>query len=164
MSFPTVYKGSFLSPNLVKCVIFHIKFFVSISIVRNCATIQMKLVLTRDATIQFFQNRSDTTNSEDRPIPIQSDTSAVFFFLCHFEFLYFSVLTRSSLFCVLNTIYCSVSQLVGQKCWVSQKWVARLFWVAGRGSRIVYSQRNDINKKLNSKCFSDARLILKDAH
>ncbi len=152
MSFPTVYKGSFLSPNLVKCVIFHIKFFVSISIVRNCATIQMKLVLTRDATIPFFQNRSDTTNSEDRPIPIQSDTSAGFFFLCHFEFLYFSVLTRS-LFCVLNTIYYSVSQLVGQ--------VARLFWVAGRGSRIIYSQRNDINKKLNSKCFYFKRRALK---
>ncbi len=28
------------------------------------------------------------------------------------------MLTRSSLFCVLNTIYYSVSQLVGQKCWV----------------------------------------------
>ncbi len=28
------------------------------------------------------------------------------------------MLTRSSLFCVLNTIYYRVSQLVGQKCWV----------------------------------------------
>ncbi len=38
-------------------------------------------VLSRDASIPFFQNRSDTANSEDRPIPIQSDTSAgVFFF------------------------------------------------------------------------------------
>ncbi len=25
--------------------------------------------------------------------------------------------------------------------------------------QIVYSQRNDINKKRNSKCFSDARLL-----
>ncbi len=38
----------------------------------------------RDATIPFFQNRSDTVNSEDRPI--QSDTSAVFFI-----FLFFNV-------------------------------------------------------------------------
>ncbi len=27
------------------------------------------------------------------------------------------------------------------------------------GSRIVYSKRNDINKKCNSKCFSDATLL-----
>ncbi len=33
----------------------------------------------RDATIQFIQNRSDTENSEDWPISIQSDTSAVLF-------------------------------------------------------------------------------------
>ncbi len=82
--------------------------------------------------IKKIQNRSDPANSEDRPIPIQSDTSA---FkkkkLCNLEFLYFSVLTRSSLFGVLNTIYYSVSQLVGQKCWVSKsglrdcsEWVA----------------------------------------
>ncbi len=31
-------------------------------------------------------------------------------------------------------------------------------------SRIVYSQRNNINKKSNSKCFSDATFILKDVH
>ncbi len=43
------------------------------------------------------------------------------FFKCKLEFLYFSVLTRSSLFCVLNTIYYSVSQLVGQKCWVCSR-------------------------------------------
>ncbi len=87
-------------------------------------------IWTRDATIQFFQNRSDTTNSEDRPIPIQSDTSAgiIFFFKCNLEFLYFSVLTRLSLFCVLNTIYYSVSQLVGAG-YAAQTWVARPFWV-----------------------------------
>ncbi len=58
----------------------------------------------------------------------QSDTTVFFFFffLCNLEFLYFSVLTLSSLFCELNTIYYSVSQLVGQK------WVARPFW-EGRG-------------------------------
>ncbi len=86
----------------------------------------------RDATIPFFQNRSDTVNSEDRPIPIQSDNSAFFFylFLCNLEFLYFSVLTRSSLFCVLNTIYYSVSQLVGQKCWVCSPKVGRGLFTA----------------------------------
>ncbi len=30
-------------------------------------------VETRDTTIPFFQIRSDTAHSEDRPIPIQSD-------------------------------------------------------------------------------------------
>ncbi len=35
------------------------------------------VILSRDATIPFFPNRSDTANSEDRPIPIQSDTGAV---------------------------------------------------------------------------------------
>ncbi len=50
-------------------------------------------IMTREATIPFFQNRSNTANSEDRPIPIQYDTSAVFFFLCNLEFLYFTVLT-----------------------------------------------------------------------
>ncbi len=98
----------------------------------------------------FFQNRSDTGNSEDRPIPIQSDTVQflfiyIFLFLCNLEFLYFSVLTRSSLFCVLNTIYYSVSQLVGQKCWVCSPKVG--CETVLRGSQIVYSQRNDINKK-----------------
>ncbi len=115
-------------------------------------------VLSRDATIQFFQNRSDTANSEDRPIPIQSDTSAgvFFFFLCNLEFLYFSVLTRSSLFCVLNTIYYSVSQLVCQKCWVCSVTVLK-------GSRIVYSQRNDINKKTCMKAVDTVRSSDSDA-
>ncbi len=64
---------------------------------------------------------------------------------------------RSSLFCVLNTIYYSVSQLVGQKCWVCSPKVG--CETVLRGLRIVYSQRNNINKKRNSKCFSDARLL-----
>ncbi len=33
----------------------------------------------RDATIPFFQNRSDTENSRDRLLLMQSDTSALFF-------------------------------------------------------------------------------------
>ncbi len=65
------------------------------------------------------------------------------------------MLTRSSLFCVLNTIYYSVSQLVGQNCWVCSPKVG--CETVLRGSQIIYSQRNDISKKLNSKCF-----ILKD--
>ncbi len=69
------------------------------------------------------------------------------------------MLTRSSLFCVLNTIYYSVSQLVGQMCWVCSPKVGRETVLSGW--RIIYSQRNDINKKRNSKCFSDARLLLK---
>ncbi len=56
---------------------------------------------SRDATIPFFQNRSDTENSEECPIPIQSDTRAVLFFyqsiiiffFMNVEFLHFSVLT-----------------------------------------------------------------------
>ncbi len=87
------------------------------------------------------------------PIPAH----VFFFFLCNLEFLYFSVLTRSSLFCVLNTIYYSVSQLVGQKCWV---WSPKVCCeTVLSGSWIIYSQRNDINKKHNSKWFSDARLL-----
>ncbi len=38
-------------------------------------------IMTRDATIPFLQNRSNTANSEDRPILIQYDTSAVFFLM-----------------------------------------------------------------------------------
>ncbi len=84
------------------------------------------------------------------PIP------ALFFFLCilSIEFLYFSVLTRSSLFCVLNAIYYSVSQLFGQKSWVCCSKVGCETIL--RGSRIVYSQRNDINKKL---CQHDAKTL-----
>ncbi len=96
-------------------------------------------IVSRDATIQFFQNRSDTANSEDRPSKFFF--FFFFFFLCNSEFLYFSVLTRSSLFCVINTIYYSVSQLVGQKCWVCSPKV-RCETVL-RGSRIVYSQRTN---------------------
>ncbi len=58
------------------------------------------------------------------------------------------MLTRSSLFSVLNTINYSVSQLVGQKCWVCSPKVG--CETVLRGSRIEYSQRNDINKKRNS--------------
>ncbi len=51
MSFPTVYKWSFLSSNLIKSSFTSNSYFVSINsvrIIRNCrvATIQMKLVLT----------------------------------------------------------------------------------------------------------------------
>ncbi len=108
------------------------------------------VILSRDATIPFLPNRSDTANSEDRPIPIQSDTGAVKKKkkCCNLEFLIFSVLTRLSLFCVLNTIYYSVSQLVGQKCWVCSPKVGCETVLSG--SRIVYSQRNNINKKSNS--------------
>ncbi len=96
----------------------------------------------RDAMIPFFQNRSNTAHSEDRPMPIHSDTSTGFFlFLCNLEFLYFSVLTRSSFFCVLNTIYYSISQLVGQKCWVCSPKVGQETVLSGL--RIIYSQRND---------------------
>ncbi len=101
---------------------------------------------SRDATIPFFQNQSDTANSEDRPVPIQSNTSAGFYF-CNLEFLYFSVLTHSSLFCVLNTIYYSVSQLVGQKCWVCSPKVC--CETVLRGSRIVYCQESALTHCLS---------------
>ncbi len=85
-------------------------------------------------------------------MPIHSDTSAGFFlFLCNLEFLYFSVLTRSSFFCVLNTIYYSVSQLVGQKCWVCSPKVGQEIVLSGRG---LFTAK-EMTK--NSKCFSDAR-------
>ncbi len=132
-------------------------YYAKIPIIRN-TVVWPQCVKTRDATIPFFQNQSDPASSEDRPIPIHSDTRAGFLiFLCNLEFLYFSVLTRSSLFCVLNTIYYSVSQLVGQKCWVCSPKVDRETILSV--SRIIYCQRNDINKKRNSKCFSDARLL-----
>ncbi len=54
------------------------------------------------------------------------------------------------------TIYYSVSQLVGQKCWVCSPKMGCETVLSG--SRIIYSQRNE-NKKRNSKCFSDARLL-----
>ncbi len=31
MSYPTVYKWSFISPNFIKCVIFHIKFLLCLN-------------------------------------------------------------------------------------------------------------------------------------
>ncbi len=61
------------------------------------------LLTTRDATIPFFQIRSDPENSEYRPIPIRSDPSAVFLFCCFFinvEFLYFCV----TLLCVKHNL------------------------------------------------------------
>ncbi len=102
----------------------------------------------------FF--RTDIANSEDRPIQIQSDTSASFLFiciifLCNLEFLYFSVLTRRHSSVCLNTICYSVSILVGQKWWVCSPKVG--CETVLRGSRIVYSQRNDINKKVILNAF-----------
>ncbi len=42
--------------------------------------LKVKLQDCRDTMIPLFQKRSNTENSEDRPIPSQFDTSAVFFF------------------------------------------------------------------------------------
>ncbi len=101
-------------------------------------------VYIRDATIQFF--RTDPIPNILRiglyrfnPIP------ARLIFKINVEFLYFSVLTWSSLFCVLNSLLQCFSTS-GSK--VQPK----------SGSRIVYIQRN-INKKRNSKYFSDAGLL-----
>ncbi len=44
-----------------------------------CILLYNNTVISRDATIPFFQNRSDPEKSEDRSIPIQSDTCAVLF-------------------------------------------------------------------------------------
>ncbi len=55
----------------------------------------------RDATIPFFQIRSDPENSEYRPIPIRSDPiPAQFFFKINVEFLYFCV----TLLCVKHNL------------------------------------------------------------
>ncbi len=107
------------------------------------------IVKIRDATIPFFPNRFDPIPhnlriGRYRSIPIPAQWFFIYFF-CNLEFGYFSVLTRSSLFCVLNTIYYSVSQLVGQKFWVCSPKVGCQTVLIG--SRIIYSQRNDINKK-----------------
>ncbi len=56
-----------------------------------------------------------------RSNPIQRS----FFFFLSMQNFYTSLLTWSSLFCVLNTIYYRVSQLVGQKC--SPKFGCRLY-------------------------------------
>ncbi len=114
-------------------------------------TVYLYLSKTRDATIPFFQNRSDPANSEDRPyrsIPIPAQ---FLFFLCNLEFLYFSVLTRSSLICVLNTIYYSVSQLVGQKCWVCSPKVGRETVLSG--SWIIYSKETTSTKNVILNAF-----------
>ncbi len=102
-------------------------------------------VMRREATIPFFQNRSDPEHSEDRPI--QSDTSTVFFF-----FFYQCRIPILLHFCT------SVDLIVTLLC-VKHN-LLQCFSTGGpKGSWIVYSQRNDINKKCNSKCFSDARLL-----
>ncbi len=102
----------------------------------------MTTVLLKIKTEQFFQNRYRTFWGSDDTNPIQRS----FFFFINVEFLYFSMLTWSSLFCVKHNLLQCFSN-GGSK--VQPK----------SGSRIVYSQRNDINKKLNSKCFSDAGLL-----
>ncbi len=66
------------------------------------------MVFIRDATIQFFQIRSDPENSAYRPIPIQSDTSAGFFFI-NVEFLYFCV----TLLCVKHNLLDNWKKYIG---------------------------------------------------
>ncbi len=62
----------------------------------------MLLFTIWDATIPFFQIRSDPENSEYRPIPIRSDPilAQVFFFFFNLEFLYFCV----TLLCVKHNL------------------------------------------------------------
>ncbi len=85
-----------------------------------------------------------------RSNPIPAQVFILTFFLCNLEFLYFSVLTHSSLFCVLNTIYYSVSQLVGQKCWLCSPKVCCKTVL--RGSRIVYCQGSALTHCLSCVC------------
>ncbi len=73
--------------NLATCVQGH--FYTYNKLFQPHKSQVVAVVTNRDATIQ---NRSDTENSDDRPIPIQSDTSAGFFFFCiNVDFLYCSV-------------------------------------------------------------------------
>ncbi len=120
-----------------------------------------KQLVNRDATIPFFQNRSDTENSENRPIPIQSDTSAVlFFYQCNLEFLYFSVEPIVALLCVKHNLLQCFS--TGRsKVLVCSPEVGHETVLSG--SRIVYSQRNDIiNKNIILNTFLKREFILKD--
>ncbi len=90
------------------------------------------------ATIPFFPNRLDTENwgsADTDPIRYQCSVfflnQCVYFnFFINVHFLYFSVLTWSSLFCVLNTMF--LNWWVKSSGYAAQKWVARLFLV-GRG-------------------------------
>ncbi len=90
-----------------------------------CRTV--KSIQIRNETIPFFSEtiryRKFWGSADTDPIQYQRSVFflCVFFFL-NVELLYVSVLTWSSIFCVLNTIYYSVSQLVGQKCWVRVTW------------------------------------------
>ncbi len=77
------------------------------SVVANGEKVQIAISVqlqSRDATIPFFQIRSDPENSEYRPIPIRSDTSTVIFlfFFINVEFLYFCV----TLLCVKHIYRC----------------------------------------------------------
>ncbi len=94
------------------------------------------LLLSRDATIQFF---SETIRSRKFWGSADANTSAVF--LCRISLLLCVDLNHTLI-----------------KCWVCSPKVGRETVLSG--SRIVYSQRNDINKIHNSKCFSDARFLL----
>ncbi len=76
-------------------------------------------IINRDATIPFFQNRSDTENSEDRPRPIRSDTGAVIV-LC--------VDPIVSLLCVKHNLLQCFS--TGSKCWVCSQTVGRGLYTA----------------------------------
>ncbi len=62
--------------------------------------------VSRDGSIPLFQNRyrSDTKHSEYLPIPISIRYSTTFLNQCRIS-IYPCVLTCSSLFCVLHTIY-----------------------------------------------------------
>ncbi len=66
---------------------------------RGCSSVtEFVRVYSRDATIPFFQIRSDPENSEYRPIPIRSQF--FFFFSINVEFLYFCV----TLLCVKHNL------------------------------------------------------------
>ncbi len=140
----------------------YIYIYIYIFIFTHLADAFIQSNLQCNQAIHFFVS-NDTIFSEPilyRKFWGSADTDPIryqFSVFFNVYFLYFSVLTWSSLFCVLNTIYNNVYQLVGQKFRVCSPKVGRKTVLSG--SRIVYSQINDINKKHNSKCFSDARLL-----
>ncbi len=119
----TVFIKSIFKNKIIVFVLSGIKLFFYF----HCSSVfkQLYFIFNFKNTLELFHFlRSDTANSEDRPISIFVN----FFFLCNLEFLYFSVLTRSSLFCVLNTIYYMVlNWLVKSAGYAAQTWVARPF-------------------------------------
>ncbi len=107
-----------------------------------------KQLVNRDATIPFFSEpiryRKFRESSDTDPIRYQRSFICLFFYQCNLEFLYFSVEPIVALLCVKHNLLQCFS--TGRsKVLVCSPEVGRETVLSG--SRIVYSQRNDIINK-----------------